>query len=315
MVPSSDGLRHTIEAPQSVLTTDGGEHGGTTPFSTSRYTVSSDLENSTSQSSSLDYIKQNSTETPSTAFTKTAPLQHSIYNFCTTAAQRFDTPSGQGQGISNIPSSTAFSDFSKISPGDGKDFVSVWGPKEKRIFQRIISGFHFRKSGERLRMMTLTTAVEGQRHLLAPHFSALVMRIKRKYKRFEYVKVNTSEGFGVMHVVFDGTYIPQRWLSEAWYDIHGSRVVDIRSVYRRKGKSLTSYLVSHLSTQPYARMSWSWGWVYRGFVKRWYLLRRHYKNRAVAFWKRHLRGEEIHTRDFVLRSNGEITSVSSVSLA
>ncbi len=278
MVLPSEWLHDTIEAPL-LLTTDLGGDGGTV----SNFSINSGipetavLERIPSKPSSLDNIIQICPGLPSTAKKNS----------------KIDIKLSESKPV----------------------FVSSWGPKEKRFFHRYVSGFRRRTRGERLRLMTLTTYREGLRHLLPAHFSALHKRIIRKYGRFDYIKVITSEGFGTIHVVYDGTYIPQRWLSVAWGDIHGSPIVDIRSVYRHNNNSLARYLVSHLVEQPYARMSWSWSWVYRGFVSRWYLLRKCYKDRAVMFWNKHLRGEEIHARDFILRTNGDITSVSSVSLA
>ena len=48
------------------------------------------------------------------------------------------------------------------------------------------------------------------------------------------------------YIVFRGKYIPQKWLSEQWADIHKSPIVDIRSL-RETRKGLTGivfYLVA-----------------------------------------------------------------------
>jgi len=50
-----------------------------------------------------------------------------------------------------------------------------------------------------------------------------------------------------------------------WNEIHGAKIVDIRKV--RGEKRIARYLISnYLVNQTFVRMSWSWGWVFRGFV-------------------------------------------------
>lgn len=86
--------------------------------------------------------------------------------------------------------------------------------------------------GGRLRFMTLTTSNKGCDNNLKIDFNILVKRIRRRYGTFEYVRVRTDEGNGVLHIIFRGCYIPQKWLSEQWDDIHCSWNVDIRDTQR-----------------------------------------------------------------------------------
>ena len=74
------------------------------------------------------------------------------------------------------------------------------------------------------------------------------VRVGRKYGVFEYCKVRTSEGNGVLHVVYRGTYIEQKWLSDVWKELHGAYVVDIRKVYGEK-KQLAYYLCRYVTSQ------------------------------------------------------------------
>ena len=195
-------------------------------------------------------------------------------------------------------------------------WISTWTPKQKRLYHRLLSGFKKRTNGERIRFMTLTTSDYCDYYSLGKHWSALQMRIIRRFKRFRYIKIMTCEGYGVLHIVFDGTYIPQKWLSTAWREIHDSPIVDIRSLPRTDNKRLARYLISHyLTKQSYMRMSWSWSWVYRGFVSRWNSLKQHYKDHALMMWQRHLDGNDIHNSDFILYSDGRITSIEQVTLA
>jgi len=112
----------------------------------------------------------------------------------------------------------------------------------------------------------------------------------------DYMKFKTNEGYGVLHVIFVGAFIPQQWLSRNWNEIHGAKIVDVREV--RGEKRLARYLISnYLVTQTFVRMSWSWGWVFRGFVSmwKWFVLKFGYPlcirrwtsflSSKVLFWK------------------------------
>lgn len=173
----------------------------------------------------------------------------------------------------------------------------VWSTQQRRCFQRIMSGLYFAKiKGSAIRFITLTTSKQGMEHNLYRDFRMLKYRIKRRFGLFEYLKVNTNEGFGVIHLIYKGSYIPQRWLSENWNDIHNSRVVDIRFM-RGGSNGLGSYVVSqYLSDQrtSFIRYSWSWGWVYCGFVKYWKkIIKEYFFKDALGIWHKHLSGQII----------------------
>ena len=117
--------------------------------------------------------------------------------------------------------------------------------------------------------MTLTSSPSSSFGELNEHFQVLRKRIKRKFGvRIDYIKFKTNEGYGVLHIIFVGAFIPQQWLSRNWEEIHGAKIVDVREV--RGEKRLARYLISnYLVTQTFVRMSWSWGCVFRGFVNMW----------------------------------------------
>jgi hypothetical protein len=143
--------------------------------------------------------------------------------------------------------------------------------KRKRAFHRLVSGFtRARYRGDRLRFMTLTTSVGGSFRILRRDFQVLRKRISREFGFLvQYWSLRTNEGNGVLHLVFKGGFIPQRWLSDAWFSIHGARIVDIRAL-RGSSRRLASYLVAnYLCRQSFERMSWSWSWVFRGFCGVW----------------------------------------------
>jgi hypothetical protein len=146
----------------------------------------------------------------------------------------------------------------------------IWTPKQKRAYHRLLSGIKRGEAfGERIRFMTLTSAPGSERKRLNKDFAILVKRIRRRFGRFEYWKIRTNEGHGVIHVVFKGPYLPQRWLSDQWLEIHGAPIVDIRQ-FRFGSRRLARYLVgNYLCKQTFERMSWSWNWVFWGFVSVW----------------------------------------------
>jgi hypothetical protein len=170
-----------------------------------------------------------------------------------------------------------------------------WSTKQRRCYQRIMSGIALAKfKNRRIRFFTLTTSDNSKRGL-QEDFRVLKMRIKRKFGAFEYLRVKTNEGNGVIHLLYWGCYIPQRWLSTNWDNIHQSPIVDIRAIDRIR--NLGAYIVTqYLCDQKtsFIRYAWSWAWVYKGFVGNWKKITREYifKN-AVEAWNRHLSGQVI----------------------
>jgi len=121
---------------------------------------------------------------------------------------------------------------------------------------------------KRVRFMTLTSSPSSSWNELNSHFQVLRERIARAFGKLDYIKFRTNEGYGVLHVVYVGSFVPQKWLSRNWQEIHGAKIVDVREV--RGEKRLARYLISnYLVSQAFVRMSWSWGWVFRGFVGAW----------------------------------------------
>src|SRR3990170_8880680 len=100
---------------------------------------------------------------------------------------------------------------------------------EKRRFHRLVSGLTVGTNfSERMRFLTLTIA-NGVTRDINKSWTVLKMRIWRTFgwKINRYFKLKTAEGNGVLHIVYRGKFIPQKWLSEAWFDIHRSRILAI----------------------------------------------------------------------------------------
>lgn len=146
-----------------------------------------------------------------------------------------------------------------------------WTRQQRRVFQRLISWCYEAKSrGCQLSRVDLTTGPGGAAPLLRKHLQELRRRVERElgYQGLEMFVVETSEGNGVLHMVWgwlgDRSFIiEQRWLSEQWQKIHGAPVVWIRRMGLEKHdiRSVGRYFaLQYLADQRGAlvRMSWSW---------------------------------------------------------
>jgi len=158
----------------------------------------------------------------------------------------------------------------------GSRLRSRWSPKARRWYQRLLSGLtHHKSQGRILRVMTLTTAPGACDRDLNADFQALKKRILRKWPcKFDYWKLRTSEGNGVLHIIYSGIYIPVAWLKQVWSEVHGGSYIVYLQKLRGKRKKMINYLMghylpAHAGGRLYTRMSWSWGWVFRGFAGAW----------------------------------------------
>lgn len=90
--------------------------------------------------------------------------------------------------------------------------------------------------------------------------------------KLRYIKVKTSEGGGVLHVIFRKPFnyppIPKNWLHKEWLKIWGSWNTSIDEVPINDAYRMSSYVVGrYFVDQPVIRMSYGHQWVYSGFVK------------------------------------------------
>ncbi len=200
-----------------------------------------------------------------------------------------------------------------------------WTRADRRAYQRILSGINAHY-GERLRFLTLTMPVDAKRPL-SGGFRAFKERVKRmtigrlvregwvprekvgRYYpgrklgdklRFNYFKRETSEGNGVLHILYFGDFIPHMWIRATWLELTGAYEIDIRACKRDvyNAKRLAKYVVEqYVAGQSKAvRSSWSWWWVYPGFVSAWKGLVRFCSHHmryglsdAIRIWKKSLR--------------------------
>jgi hypothetical protein len=100
---------------------------------------------------------------------------------------------------------------------------------------------------------------------------------------FDYFKVETSEGNGVLHILYRGDYLPYNFLVDNWSDIHNSFDIHIMNVDLSDCQSASCYVVGqYVSSQgsAYVRSSQSWNWVFRGFRSCWRDLLNNVKSRC-----------------------------------
>jgi hypothetical protein len=188
---------------------------------------------------------------------------------------------------------------------------------QKRAFKNVLIGIKKRrKQKKKLRFLTLTmselqvnTKDFDKQKTLPNNFKVLKERINRltvkhlvengymtnnqairKYGRenqrltfrFDYFKVVTNEGNGVIHIIYDGQYLPYNYLVDNWNDIHNSWNVNIQLVddLNKDDMRTTNYLVSQYVTNQnctYSRYSMSKNW-YSSFDRGvWDNFRRYYR--------------------------------------
>lgn len=168
----------------------------------------------------------------------------------------------------------------------------VWQAKQKRAFHRLLSGIrrsemlggkwvhgsvYNRRKGwhkavyfSNVYHLTLSSAVGTDWRVINRHWETLRKRWLRAFGRFEYVKVRTTEGNGVLHVVLRfAKRIPHSWLSQSWKDIHGAVVVWVTRLYG-SSKAAARYLATqYCSGQAFQRLSMSYGWLGRKAIWNW----------------------------------------------
>jgi len=174
-------------------------------------------------------------------------------------------------------------------------FKSTWSKAQKRLYHRVLSGFECAKRvGDHVRVMTLTSSPEYTD--IHRSFDRLRKRIRRLYGRFEYccIKEHTKEGLEHLHLVYRGKFIPQKWLSDTWNDIHGAKIVWIAQLYTWK---LAKHLGRYFIKEGVGRFWMSWGWVYRGFVGDWKVIVSKYGKFALRFWMSLLHGNVVKIND------------------
>ena len=144
-----------------------------------------------------------------------------------------------------------------------------WSKRQKCIFQRLTSWCKYKiYNNEQLLRVDLTSSLVSDPSKLKIHFDHLRKKVEREYSyKIDYFKVHTSEGNGVLHMIWSikseqAVYISQKWLSAAWLSIHGASVVWIQRIKRSKFdvRRVSAYCCNqYLAGQSaIVRVSYSW---------------------------------------------------------
>ena len=179
---------------------------------------------------------------------------------------------------------------SPFSLDTSKQF-STWSVKQRRCYGRLRSGVDRALALGKFGFHLALTSAPGA-GALNKAWDLLVKRVRRELNfSFEFCKVETSEGNGVIHAVcisdgfrdwsYDGIHA---YFSCLWAELHDSPNVWV-SVLRTVG--VVRYITSHyIAGHDFVRMSHSVGWVFRGFVKkmRWFVKEYGFRL-GIQYWK------------------------------
>jgi len=119
--------------------------------------------------------------------------------------------------------------------------------------------------------------------------------------KFKYFKLKTSEGGGVMHIVFRKAHnvprIPFEWLSSQWSKIWNSPRVNISEIKIKSSHGLAMYLVGqYFAKQPVIRMSYGHQWVFQGFKKSFtHIIEVYGFKRALEIWQKRMQNNDLPT--------------------
>jgi hypothetical protein len=196
------------------------------------------------------------------------------------------------------------SNISKITKNIDSPYRTNRQRKKGRLFQRMMSGIRWHGNDHYLRFMTLTSADDSPKP--GQSWQKMIQRIRRlsparlvkmgylnskqihhyypnkpvnEPLKFEYLRVETSEGNGVLHIPYFGDYIPHEWLKDTWLKIHGAWNVSLSAKPVNSAKKLAGYLLNQEicgQDQLIGNTSWAHPWVFLGFVSKWKLLIENY---------------------------------------
>ena len=158
-------------------------------------------------------------------------------------------------------------------------------------------------------MLSSSTVSEPEK-LAENHYRLRQMVESRGFPGIQHFQVRTSEGYGVLHVIWawkaeDGFrgksfFVSQSWLSGAWDKIHGAKVVWISRIgkSRRDSMQVARYCIAQYlgeqSGYEYMRNSWkrAFGFPLVSCWRKFKELKRSY-GELIRSWSRFLAGEVV----------------------
>lgn len=173
----------------------------------------------------------------------------------------------------SLDSKQQFSSWSASQTSSGWS----WDKKQKRAFHCGLSGLKRCWYQKKMAFfLTLTSSPKSSHLDLRHHWDLLVQRIRKVLKfKFEYLKVETYEGYGVIHCLFHSAFEGWRykniheWFSKVWFELHGARIVwctVVGSSFSGRSYSMrkcAAYLCQYMGGQRgFFRRSTSKGWIF-----------------------------------------------------
>jgi len=169
--------------------------------------------------------------------------------------------------------------------------IPQWTRNTKRRYRSLNSWLSAQRGvGCQLLRVDLTSLNNNSLKLTLA-FKALRRKVEKTFHtKINYYKIETSEGNGVLHMVWAvnsdrAAWIPQKWLSDTWQEITGARIVYIKRI--RSGGHHTQRVSRYLVTQYLAgthhessivRVSYSWWRDNLPLSKGWSAMFRYCKN-------------------------------------
>lgn len=190
---------------------------------------------------------------------------------------------------------TSLDIYGQFSPTSSKSiFSNSWSKKQRRAYHCAISGLkRCRALGYKAFFLTLTSSPKTNHPDLRKDWDILVKRIRKLFPKFQYVKVETFEGYGVIHALYHHAFegwsysAIHVWLSRAWSDIHQAPIVWNSVVGEKYSiKKVSGYLCQYMSGQRgFFRRSTSLNWIFAGYRKKWkYLIEKYGFRKALFAW-------------------------------
>ena len=178
------------------------------------------------------------------------------------------------------PSLDIYGQFSPTASHDNSHSGS-WSRKQKRAYHCAMSGLkRCRALGYTAFFLTLTGSPKTNHPDLRKDWDILVKRVRKLFPLFQYVKVETFEGHGVIHALYHHAFEGWKyrdihtWFSKAWSEIHSAPIVWNSVVGEKYSiKKVSAYLCQYMSNQRgFFRRSTSLNWIFASYRKKWIAL-------------------------------------------
>jgi hypothetical protein len=171
---------------------------------------------------------------------------------------------------------------------------NTWSKKQKRAYHCAISGLKRCKAlGFKAFFLTLTSSPKTNHPDLRKDWDILVKRVRKLFPKFQYVKVETFEGYGVIHALYHHAFENwsyaniHDWFSKNWMEIHQAPIIWNTVVEEEHSiNKVSAYLCQYMSGQKgFFRRSTSLNWVFAGYRKKWIsLIQKYGFRKALYVW-------------------------------